>query len=273
MITVIFSGLTAHSVYEKANSNVMTIHFPRVGQADAAIIATSDTYILVDSGPPGINVLPAPVTGGLKLLGARVIDTVFLTHEHPDHAGGIWEIAANWPVRNIIITKAPGMKMLEGSLRHNFQDSPHFQVREVSKGDVIDVNGVRFDVVGPIVEHERDTDPNVASMQLVMSWKGWKYLFTGDAPWEQVQGVLERLDRIDLIKLPHHGSGRGFPPSGLKKELIRLKRSGELRIICSSPLPGRGNLPSAAVVDWFSKNGFNILYTGVPGGVVVEYRN
>jgi competence protein ComEC len=273
MIIIMVSGITAHTVYEKANSNVMTIHFPRVGQADAAIIATSETYILVDSGPPGKNTFAAPVTGGLKLFGVRGIDAVFLTHEHPDHSGGMFEIAANWPVRNIIITKTPGMKMLVDRFRHKFPDSSRFLVRKVSKGDVIDVNGVRFDVVGPNVKHEDAADPNATSMQLVMSWKGWKFLFTGDAPWEQVQGVLERLDRIDLIKLPHHGSGRGFPPPGLKKELIRLKRSGGLRIICPSQLPDRGNLPSAAVVDWFRKNGFNILYTGVPGGVVVEYRN
>ncbi len=71
----------------------------RVLGARITVLVENDRAVLVDTGLQGSLL---PITGGLKDLGLTLdqIDTVVITHAHPDHCGGLAEVVAG---RNIAV--------------------------------------------------------------------------------------------------------------------------------------------------------------------------
>jgi hypothetical protein len=62
-----------------------------------------------------------------------------------------------------------------------------------------------------------DSAENDTSIVLLLEWRGWKLLFTGDAEQEswrmmKKQGVLQS---VHFLKVSHHGSFNGMPPGDL----------------------------------------------------------
>ena len=85
---------------------------------------------------------------------------------------------------------------------------------------------------------------------------------------EQVAASLEKIDRLDLLKIPHHGSKDGFLPDELASALDKIKGKSSLTAIFPSPVPGSSSLPSKDVVDWFEKRGVKCLFTGQVEGLI-----
>ncbi|MBN1658528.1 MAG: hypothetical protein JXA93_09020 [Anaerolineae bacterium] len=67
-----------------------------------------------------------------------------------------------------------------------------------------------------------DRAGNDTSIVLLLSWRGWRLLFAGDAQarsWRMMgeQGVLRD---VHFLKVSHHGSHNGMPPGELLDELL-----------------------------------------------------
>ena len=99
-------------------------------------------------------------------------------------------------------------------------------------------------------------------MQLLLMVGDFLALFTGDAGWDQVLQTMEGIKGLDLLKIPHHGSRKGFPPAGLGEAMRRMRKSGEPVVLCPSYVPGVRYLPAPEVVDWFETRGIKLVYTG-----------
>src|SRR5258706_288478 len=100
-----------------------------VGQGDAAIVQLpGGRALLVDGGgdlrglaPPGMDVGSRIVLPALAELGVSRLDTVVLTHPHPDHAGGLFAVLDQMPVGEVWITGEAGPGRLGDLLRGRAQ--------------------------------------------------------------------------------------------------------------------------------------------------------
>jgi len=256
-------------ISEKINGNYLVIRFPRVGQADAAIIRYNGKTVLVDCGPEGFPGRDSPVTRAIQRLGIRNIDAVFLSHSHPDHVGGLADVMARWPVQVIYLPE----NYRDGGKLSSILNRTHAatQVRRLRYGEVVRLSAMNFTVLGPEGMERATRDVNRGSMQLQLEVDGFSALFTGDAGWDQVRRSLSRINSLDLLKIPHHGSKRGFPPIGMDDAVISASRHADIIAVSPSRPPGRGHLPAPEVIEWFEGRGVRFVYTG-DNGVMVRYK-
>ncbi len=241
----------------------LVFHLPGIGQADCAVIQAEGKTVLIDCGPPGRPGMMGPVSRVLRRRGVRTIDAMFLSHPHPDHTGGLADIAARWPVKALYFSQ-------EGGSAAGWENLPSAvlrtaAVRPLRSGDEVRLGSLSFRVLGPEPGSWDEGDVNGASLQLLVQRGSVAALFTGDASWSQVSVSLGRLRHLDLFKLPHHGSGTGFPPGGLQAAVDRLSEGSRFTAVCPSKLPGEAPLPSSAVVRWFRSTGTKLLFTGKKG--------
>ena len=249
-------------------SGKVTLFFPRVGQADAAILRSGGRTILIDCGPPSTSGRTSAVVRALSRMGTNGIEAVFLTHAHPDHIGGFGEIAQRWRVRTLYLPEV-GKDPVRWVSTIRFL-SAGGRVVSLVKGNEVHAGSLVFSVMGPPPEWEKEKGENAGSMQLHVHGKGFSSLFTGDAPWEQVQKSLSRLRGLNLIKIPHHGSKTGFPPVGLRSQISRLRRGGDITAVFPSPAPGSSALPAREVVNWFETQGIPCVFTGEGHGIFLR---
>ena len=86
-----------------------------------------------------------------------------------------------------------------------------------------------------------DRAANNTSIVFTLEWRGWRLLFPGDAEqrsWRIIKRSLGTLKPVHFLKVSHHGSQTGMPPSNLLDELLpsvasdSRSRSG---IVCTCP--------------------------------------
>jgi competence protein ComEC len=172
-----------------------------VGQGDAVVVATGDREgVVVDAGPD-----PALVDGCLRRLGIRRVPVVLLTHFHADHVDGLPGVLRGRAVGEVQVSALPepsyGARQVATWTR-----TARVPVRAPAYGEVVEIGEVRWQVVGPprIVPGS----PNDSSVVLLLEVRGVRVLLTGDAE-PPAQAHLERNDvgAVDVLKVPHHGSG------------------------------------------------------------------
>ena len=262
VIVVIVSG-SVQFINDLYHRDSLMIRFPAVGQADAAIIRYKGKTILMDCGPRGLPGRDCAMTRSLRRLGVRKINAIYLSHLHPDHAGGLKEILTLWPVETIYSPEQLSKKLLPKMTAEWGQITS--RVRVLKHGDVVELSRIFCRVLGPDPKEVTGNDMNRGSLQILMEVNDFHALFTGDAGWDQVERILSTLPGLDLLKIPHHGSRNGFPTDGLEAAVNRLKGRSDFKTVCPSNLPGKRHLPAVEVVEWFAERGIELVYTGVNG--------
>jgi len=164
---------------------VPRVTFLSVGQGDAALIE-GEQRILVDGGPPGDRLLHY-----LRRRGIRRLDTVVLSHAHPDHGGGLEAVLRSLRVEELRLPRlpAPGedRTLLELAVRQNAR---------------IVVGSGLHPSEDFLWEHHADL--NESSLVHLEAVGELRVLFTGDI--EAAGEAARSWPRADVLKVPHHGS-------------------------------------------------------------------
>ncbi|HZO95691.1 MAG TPA: DNA internalization-related competence protein ComEC/Rec2 [Candidatus Baltobacteraceae bacterium] len=194
-----------------------------VGQGDGIVIRTPRGHtILIDSGgrlergADRAEQSPAEIVGERVVLAylrreaIRRVDLLVNTHPHGDHVGGFAPIVRALPVLAVADSgqRYGGRAFADGMHEAAAHRVP---VRIARCGDTWSTgDGVRLSVLSPcgalLADGKNDVNEN--SVVVMLTYRNFRMLFTGDAGFETERRLLARgADlRADVLKTGHHGS-------------------------------------------------------------------
>lgn len=237
--------------YSQRSVDVPTVTFFDVGQGDAIAIRSGTKTILVDGGH-GERILPLLADRGI-----RRIDTVVLSHAHPDHCEGLAAVLAQFDVGTIRVTP----RRFRGDCASAILEAKRAPIHLVRDGDILDLGDLK--ITAHVAEAKfRHAPENNASIVLRVAAGGRTFLLTGDIE-KEAELYLSDVDlRADVLKVAHHGSRSSTSAGFLENAQPRIAV-----ISC-----GRRNLfghPHAEVIDALHERGVRTWRTDRDGTVDV----
>lgn len=190
-----------------------------VGQGDGCYIRTPNRkHILVDGGSSSKKKTGTYVLkNGMKYYGGNQIDYIFVSHMDSDHYNGIAELLNDSTVlvKNFIM---PGITDKDEEYREleNMAEKKGCRIYYLKQGDTLIIDGVTFSCLNPT--YKSYEDKNQGSMVLLMSYRNFDMLFTGDID-ETVENEIKNQINIpvEVLKVAHHGSATASSKDFLKK--------------------------------------------------------
>ena len=250
--------------------------FLDVGQGDAALLDLPDgTALLIDAGgnpqggaDPGERVL-------VPLLAARRrehIQTLVLTHPHPDHYGGLeavlgrqrvtelWDsgqAAREWQHSG---TSQRARELLQRAAEHGARVLGPEQLC----GQTRAFGDARVRVLSPCPSFDPGYDPNDNSLVLHISYAGRSLLFAGDIEaYAEDRLVRSQELRADVVKVAHHGSR-----TSSSEAFIRAVRPA-IAIVSAGAANAFGH-PHAEVMERLRRLVPQVIDLGERGGTIVD---
>ncbi len=246
-----------------------------VGQGDGLVLNAGDgAAVVVDTGPD-----PPAMKRCLDRLGVRQVPVVVLTHFHADHVDGLPSVLADRRVGEVELTGEEDPASGAEQVRR-WAAARDVAVRVPAYGEVRRVGALTWQVVGPVApararastpggtrSSEGGSSANNASLVLVVQVRGVRILLAGDIEPEAQQRLERSLPdlRVDVLKVPHHGSRYQDPA---------LLRGLGARLAVVSV--GRGNdygHPASATLSLLRGAGMRVARTDELGDVAVVVRD
>jgi len=237
-----------------------------VGQGDAiALRSPRSRWLLVDAGPPVRgDAASHPVVRTLRGRGVRSVETLVLTHPDLDHIGGAMPVLQHLTPSLVIDPMLPAPKIAYAELVEDARSRgiPWVGARA---GDRYDLDGVAVHVLHPTELPSDPAEGNAASVVLLVQWKGFRALLTGDAYVDVERAIAPAVGDIDVLKVGHHGSDTSTDSSFLAVV------QPEVALISA----GQGNRyghPTAGVVQRLRAAGATIVRTDTEGTIRIVVR-
>ncbi|MEU8139451.1 ComEC/Rec2 family competence protein [Streptodolium elevatio] len=236
-----------------------------VGQGDAFVLnAGHGRGVVVDTGPD-----PHAVDRCLRDLGIDRVPLVMLSHFHADHVEGLPGVLNG---RAVGAVETSGLREPAGEVARvqRWAEAARVPVQTARHGEqrVVADGALRWRVIGPrdpqAVRRYRGSAPNNASTVVLAEVSGIRILFTGDVEPEAQRALRADLSgiRVDVLKVPHHGSARQDPALflGLRPRLALVS-------------VGAGNTyghPSRAALSLLTAAGAHTARTDLQGAIALS---
>jgi competence protein ComEC len=231
-----------------------------VGQGDALVVRTpAGRAHVVDVGGirPPFDAGERIVAPALWSWGVRRLETVVVTHAHPDHAGGLAAVLRAFPARDAWEGKAPARDAGYEAQRRALVASGARR-RAVSRGVAAEWDGVRVEVLGPRGGSPPWRTRNDDSVVLRLSLGEVALLLTGDV--EQAgEGGMGAV-RADAVKVAHHGSRSSSAPAFVAS-------TGARAVVISAGARNPFGHPHPEVLERWRRSGALVLRTDRDGAV------
>lgn len=180
-----------------------------IGQGAATLVETANHRLLFDTGPrygDQADAAARVITPYLRGHGVEALDTLVISHQDSDHAGGTETVIDAVPVGTMLASLPEGHALREVAHAHGIG------LTECLAGQVWTWDGVAFEVLHPVqapVDGARTTS-NARSCVLRVGNDRHAALLTGDIEVAQEMALTanETPERLmaDILLVPHHGS-------------------------------------------------------------------
>ena len=239
----------------QTTSPVLSLTVFSVGQGESLLLSTPDgKHHLIDGGglhSETFDVGERLLLPALARLGISALDSVILTHAHPDHYLGLGAVLSRFPVGTF--RTALRREELPESLRDSLLMA-QVPLETLPAGwmhDSVDCSARLSLYVPPQIGNINDR-----SVVLLASLGEASLLLTGDLESAGVGELLDNLshDSVQLLKLPHHGSRH----SSAEALLEALKPQ---MVFTSVGLANRYGFPHEPVVNALTSQGISFYRT------------
>ena len=260
LIKIFLLFLLAIYVNGCTKEKLFSVHIIDVGQGDSIFIQTlEDKRILIDAGDEEAE---HTVYSYLKRRGVKKIDVLIATHPDTDHIGSMDYIIDKFKISHFYMPDAK----TDSEAFYNLLDScrdKNLKIEYLTKGDVLKIDSsTTMEILSPSTITDKN---NLNSIVSLLNYKGYEFLFTGDAEKENESEILSscNLPDIEFLKAGHHGSS-----SSSTNEFIEKLKPEAVAISC-----GYNNdygHPHRSVLDAFRENG-SVVYRTDKNGTLVFY--
>ena len=223
-------------------------HFFDAGKADAILLTTENSAVLIDAGEKGFG---KTILAYLEKKGVEKLDYLIVTHFDQDHVGGAAKVINNIAVGTVLQSNRPkDSGEYEGYVEALDKAGVEPVTVRETYGFVLD--GVAYSVDPPRqVKYSADSSNN-SSLIVSVQNGGNRFLFAGDAQTERLAEFLDTNPApCDVLKVPHHG--RDEPLLGALLESVKPAYA----VITSSD----GEPESEAAVRTLEQAGVRVLLT------------
>lgn len=246
-------------VPEMGNNN-LRVSIINVGQGSASLLQYGKKCFMVDAGGTVMGdyeIADRTLPDYLVKRGVRVLDTIFVTHYHADHYSGIDKIDESIKIKSIISGHRDEYILAEFNNKIDFLG--------INKGDRINIDkDFTIDVIWPPDDFESDNENN-NSLVLFVDYKGTTILFTGDIEKEVEDEISNSLNKIDILIVPHHGSGTS------SSENFLLKTMPDYGIMSYGE--NSYGIPAKDVIERYDDIHTKLYETYIDGEVVIDVDN
>lgn len=260
IIKIFLLFLLAIYVNGCTKEKLFSVHIIDIGQGDSIFIQTlEDKRILIDAGDEEAE---HTVYSYLKRRGVKKIDVLIATHPDTDHIGSMDYIIDKFKISHFYMPDAK----TDSEAFYNLLDScrdKNLKIEYLTKGDVLKIDSsTTMEILSPSTITDKN---NLNSIVSLLNYKGYEFLFTGDAEKENESEILSscNLPDIEFLKAGHHGSS-----SSSTDEFIANLKPEAVAISC-----GYNNdygHPHRSVLDTFRENG-SVVYRTDKNGTLVFY--
>lgn len=190
---------------ESSDENFVITAFS-VGKADALLLETGDTAILVDAGEEDDGEF---LLKELEKRGIRRLDALLITHFDKDHVGGAAFLMQNLDVDTVFLPDYEGDRPEYVTFSDSIAEHPDVRlVKETESFNSGNLQWIIYPAENPeeIQNAEKEYD-NDMSLVASVTYKEKRFLLTGDIGKTRIAQMLaEDTDwKHDWIKMPHHG--------------------------------------------------------------------
>ena len=213
------------SLFSCGTGSGLTVVFPNIGSADAALVMTKNATVLIDTGETSDSRVILEL---LKEYRRDSIDLFVISHYDKDHVGGAAGILEAVPVGRVIGSTSP--KVSDEMSAYLLALSAAGLTEEIpSQRLTIRLDGMEITIDPPARSVYSEEQSNNSSLLLTVTYGNTCLLFTGDAMTQRLEEIHWEDNAFDLVKIPHHG--RDF--DNLAYYLPSLK-DGAVAVITSS---------------------------------------
>jgi beta-lactamase superfamily II metal-dependent hydrolase len=222
----------------------LTIYFIDVEGGQSTLIITADRQsLLVDAGYSSPRSDPGRIVAAMHDAGVSRIDRMIVTHFHPDHVGGIPELADRVPIAMVFDhgdTATPDDQEMQTAVDGYRRVRPRLHATEPHVGEQLHVAaaqltwissdtrtiaghlrgaGQRTESCSQYTPDAEDELENPRSVGFLLEYGHFRFLDVGDltgAPLARLVCPINRVGPVDVYLLPHHGEEDGAYPATLE---------------------------------------------------------
>lgn len=178
------------------------VEFIDVGQGDSILIKTQGKNFLMDTGGSLTFDVGKYITlPYLKKGGIFNLDGVIITHFDADHCQGLYSIMEDIKIDTIYASYIPEDEELLKNIK-----SRKISLQLLKKGDYLRLDqNTCIEILWP-EEEVKNLSANNKSLVSILKYMDRSILLTGDIEKEVELNIKESIPKVDILKVPHHGS-------------------------------------------------------------------